>query len=80
MGKPIVTEHAIFRYLERTGRIDPAAIAAEMLSPRVVDAIKVGARSVRDNGVTFILEAGRVVTVVIGKPSNRALALKLKAA
>ena len=65
MFKPKVTEHALLRYLERSGRIDVHAVKREILST-VEHAAKAGARSVKANGMTFILDRGRVVTVVNG--------------
>lgn len=56
--KPIftVSDHAMLRYLERTGRIDRAALEKEILSDRLVDAMKVGAATYKVDGLTFILK------------------------
>lgn len=58
-----VTERAMLRYLERTGRIDLGKLKQEILSPKVVAAIKTGAASVQVNGMTFALGNNTVVTV-----------------
>lgn len=68
----MITDHAIVRYLERTGKIDRAKIEAEILCPAVQLALAAGATSVRANGVTFCLRNGYVTTVLDNdKPLDR---------
>lgn len=69
--KPGVSEHALFRFLERSGRVDMEALKREILSPTVEAAIRAGARSVKANGMTFIIDRGQVVTVLNGSSSNK---------
>lgn len=64
--KPVVTEHALLRFLERTGRINIAAVTREMLTEKVVTALKVGATAVKINGLTFVLGSGKILTVFNG--------------
>ena len=61
-----VSEHALLRYLERTGRLDRAEIEKEILTPDLVAAIKLGANSFKVNGHTWLIENGRVVTFLDG--------------
>lgn len=68
--KPVVSEHALLRFLERTGRIDVAAIKREMLTEKVVSALKVGATAVKIDGLTFVFDAGKIVTVYSGTRSH----------
>lgn len=71
MYKPCVSEHALFRYAQRTGKLDLKAIEREMLSPTVISACKAGAKSVKVNGLTFILDRGLVITVHPTKHKKR---------
>jgi hypothetical protein len=64
MKRPRVSDHAVLRYLERTGRVDLDTIRQEILTPNLVTAVKAGVTKYKVNGFTFIIENGIVVTVV----------------
>lgn len=64
MKKPKISDHAMLRYLERTGRIDLAALEKEILTPDLITALKAGCTKFKVNGFTYILNKGTVVTVV----------------
>lgn len=64
---PIVTDHALLRYLERHLQVDMEAVRASILTPSVVEAIHCGATAVHcpAEGVTLIVsEAGAIKTVL----------------
>jgi hypothetical protein len=62
MKRVEISDHAMLRYLERTGRIDMEALKKEILTPDLVSAVKLGANSFKVNGHTWLMENGRVVT------------------
>lgn len=61
---PQVTDHAVLRYLERVKGFDIAAVRKEMLTPEVTSAIRVGAVSLKRDGVEYVLQDGMVITVL----------------
>lgn len=64
---PIVTDHALLRYLERYLQVDMEAVRASILTPSVVEAIRCGATAVHcpAEGMTLIVsEAGAIKTVL----------------
>lgn len=66
-----VSEHAMFRYLERSGRLDRKALEQELLTPGLVAAVMSGALSYKVDGVTFVIKGDTVVTVLDNaRPAN----------
>lgn len=62
--EPRISEHALLRYIERAHGVDMTLLREHILSPRVVDAIRRGARSVRIDGVKFVIRNFKIVTVL----------------
>jgi len=62
--EPDVSDHAVIRYLERVGGFCFDNVRQEIMTSEVRAAIAAGARSVRRNGVTFIIRDQSVVTCV----------------
>lgn len=69
-GKEVtVSEHAIVRYLERSGRIVRSEIEAEMISDELVAAIREGNTSYEDErGFKFKLNAKSFVVTTVLSP------------
>lgn len=68
--KPIITDHALIRYIERVGGLDLTPIRNE-LTAITADAVKVGAAGVKlTNGCTIKL-TGNVVTTVYPNKHER---------
>lgn len=72
MGTPVytdygVSDHAIIRYLERTGRIDLESLRREILSDRTVELAKVlgDGRYPIPNGCIAVIKQKTVVTVLV---------------
>jgi hypothetical protein len=62
--QPVVSEHAILRYLERVKGVDIAAIQAEILSADVIEQIKViGSGKFPQDGYHVVVRKGTVITV-----------------
>lgn len=65
MAEPIVSDHALIRYLERVKGVNTDAIKAEMLSPTVRAAINVGAHAVKLGcGARLMIKGSTIVTVL----------------
>lgn len=62
--EPRCSEHALLRYIERVHGIDVEAIRAEIMTPSIVEALKMGASAVTVNNVKFKCSAGTIVTVL----------------
>lgn len=63
---PVVSEHALLRYLERVKGIDLEQAAAEILNEHNIRAIEfAGNCRIKSNGVEFVV-SDRVVVTVIG--------------
>jgi len=62
---PVISEHALLRYLERVGGIDIESTKKEMLSEQAVKMIKFinGNGKARVNGVDYIVKNNTIVTV-----------------
>lgn len=58
-----VSDHALIRYLERTGQLDPQAFRELILTPDRIAAIKAGANSIKVDGVEMVVRGQTVVTV-----------------
>lgn len=61
--QPIVTDHAVIRYLERVYEMDIAKLRAEILSPQVRAALKLGASAVNVGEFRYVLEGNTVITI-----------------
>ena len=61
---PSVTDHAILRLAERKYGLKIEDLKEEILSEPVRNAIKMGAKRIRHNGMEFVLNDGLVVTVL----------------
>jgi hypothetical protein len=59
---PVVTDHAVLRYLERALGLDVEAVRAEV-EARVETGLHHGAGKVVVGGMRYVLRDGRVVTV-----------------
>jgi len=59
---PVVSDHAVLRFLERCHGLDVEAIRAEMRSV-VKNGVRLGASAVICDGVKFVLRDETVVTV-----------------
>lgn len=71
--EPVLTEHALLRYIERVHGIDLDQIRAQMLTPAVAEQIRT-LRSCRlpiGNGVTLVVEAGVIKTVATKDPRDK---------
>lgn len=68
--RPSVTDHAVLRYLERVMGVDVEAIRDGLLTPEIKQAIRLGAKSVTVQGVTFKVEGPRIVTVIETRRSS----------
>jgi hypothetical protein len=64
-GGPIVTEHAILRYMERVMGIDLQAVADDIMRPGVVEAIGglVNAKIPHPDGYRLVVRDRAVVTI-----------------
>jgi len=60
---PRVTDHAVLRFIERRCNIDVEAVRKK-IDDLVAPAIKAGARTVKADGVQFIIHNGHVVTTL----------------
>lgn len=70
---PVVTDHAVLRYLERVNGIDIAFIRHE-IAAATEQALAMGARNLTRNGVVYQFREGVVVTVIA---ANSAIAARL---
>lgn len=61
---PIVSEHAVVRYLERHYNIDIDKIRDEILTDSVKSYIKAGAKAINVNGMSFKVEDNVITTVI----------------
>lgn len=67
---PVISDHAVLRYLERAYGLDVEAVRAEMMVG-VPAAIDFGARVVICHGVRLIIRDGRTVVTVLPKRKGR---------
>ena len=61
--RPVVSDHALLRWLERVWKINLDTVRAEIMTPEVLAAAKAGATALTQGGVTRVLDRGRVVTI-----------------
>lgn len=66
--KPIISDHALVRFLERSMGVDVDALRDKILQMGVADAIKAGATGCRVGGVVFKICDGFVTTCI--RPSE----------
>lgn len=72
MAQPIISDHAVLRYLERVKGIDVESIRREMDSPALRAAVDMGATSVKLGcGARLRLKGDTVVTVLANWMRNR---------
>lgn len=59
-----VSDHALVRYMERKHGYNFDAMRNEILTPIVLEAIEVKAKSVLSNGLNFRIVDGIIVTIM----------------
>ncbi|VVB44502.1 protein of unknown function [Beijerinckiaceae bacterium RH AL1] len=62
-ARAVVSDHAVVRYLERVLRVDVDALRCEVLG-LVEGGLERGAASVRRDGRSYVVDGGRIVTVL----------------
>ena len=62
--EPVVSSHALLRYVERVLGINVKALERTLLSQEVKDAIRAGATRVTVAGISFVVKDNVIVTVV----------------
>lgn len=62
----------VLKHLWRTREINVSDIANDMVSPTVLQAIKIQARSIRHKGAILILSGGRIATVITEEMGEQA--------
>ena len=68
---PVVSNHAILRFLERVYGVDVESVRKRILTPTVAAAVKAGARRIKVEGMTFVIENGVIVTAWEGEDARR---------
>ena len=63
-GRPVVSDHALVRYLERKYGFDSEAVRKEMLTPEVETAVRAGAAGCKSHGGTFKFRGMTVTTFI----------------
>lgn len=66
MTGPVVTDHAVLRYLERARGVDVEAARAE-IAAKVARGVAAGAAFVTHDGLRFVIRSGRVVVTALDK-------------
>ena len=61
--EPKVTDHALLRYIERVKGFDVESLKKEILTDAVLNGMKLGASSVKTNGMKLVLKGNAVVTI-----------------
>jgi len=63
--KPVISEHAILRYVERVLGVDIKAIEDEILSPKIINAIETlhSGKIPFKNGMTLVVKDKTIVTI-----------------
>lgn len=64
---PVMTDHAVLRYMERVMGVDVDSIRNKIFEPGVQSVINGGASRVTIDGLTFIVRNKAVVTLYEGK-------------
>ncbi len=71
-AEPTVTDHALLRYIERVHGIDMDTLRRHVLSSTVREAIRLGASTVRHDGLDYKIANNAVVTVTAVKKEGGA--------
>lgn len=66
---PRVSDHAIFRYLQRKYGVDFDAIRDEILTDKVKEAIRLGASAITVDGYKYVISEG-CITTILGKDQS----------
>lgn len=66
---PRVSDHALFRYLQRKYAVDFDALREEILTDKVKEAIRLGASAVIVEGYKYIIQEG-CITTILGKDQS----------
>lgn len=70
-NKQIVTDHALVRYIERVLGVNLQEVRRAILTDSIKAAVKGGAASVTIDGFTYIIENGRITTIIKGRQRNK---------
>jgi len=62
--KPRVSDHAVIRYLERIHGFNFEDQRKELLSNEVIEAMKVGVKTIKRDGYSLVLKGNVVVTIL----------------
>lgn len=62
--RPRVSDHALIRYCERVEGIDFEGMREAIMTESVKQAIKMGAKSVKMNGITLKISGTTITTVI----------------
>lgn len=68
---PVVSNHAILRFLECVYGVDVEAVRKRILTPMVAAAVIAGAKRIKVEGMTFVIENGVIVTAWEGEDERR---------
>ena len=63
-NEKFISDHALLRYLERSGTIDVKKLKAGLLCGDVIDALYMGAEKVHINGFEFRIKNGKITTII----------------
>ena len=64
LKEPRVSDHAVIRYLERKYGFSFDAVRAEILTADRIAAINAGAKSIKHEGVSFLVRDKTITTVI----------------
>lgn len=70
--EPRISDHAMLRILERFEGLDLEKIRRDILTDRIIDALKAGATAITIDGMRFVVRDRTIVTAV-PKPEKRKL-------
>ena len=63
-AEPRMSDHALLRYIERVCEIDVEEIRQSIMTPGVIEGIKMGCSKVKKDGVEFRVQNNTIVTVI----------------
>lgn len=63
-SESFISDHALLRYLERSGVINIKELKNALLTKDVMSAIYMGADKVHSNGYEFRIKNGKIVTII----------------
>lgn len=78
MSEPVITDHAILRYIERVCEVDLDKLRAVLMTDSLKAALASGATSLKTDACTFIIEGGAVITVLGPKMKRSRKARRLR--